>query len=76
MISPRVAIACGLACVLAASSAIATLPFAEPATLDLDDYTTKKTLDGLFTLLADEERKIRTDPAKRTTSLLRRVFGI
>lgn len=52
------------------------LPFAEPATLDLDDYTTKKTLDGLFTLLADEERKIRTDPAKRTTSLLRRVFGI
>jgi hypothetical protein len=52
------------------------LPFAEPTTLDLDDYTTKKTLDGLFKLLADEERKIRTDPAKRTTSLLRRVFGI
>jgi hypothetical protein len=52
------------------------LPFAEPTTLDLDDYTTKKTLGGLFKLLADEERKIRSDPAKRTTSLLRRVFGI
>ena len=52
------------------------LPLAEPTTLDLDDYTTKKTLDGLFSLLADEERKIRRDPAKRTTSLLRRVFGL
>jgi hypothetical protein len=52
------------------------LPLAEPTTLDLDDYTTKKTLDGLFALLADEEKKIRHDPAKRTTSLLRKVFGI
>jgi hypothetical protein len=51
------------------------LPLAEPANLDLDDYTTKKTLDGLFTLLADEERKIRKDPLKRTTRLLRSVFG-
>jgi hypothetical protein len=53
-----------------------TLPLAEPTTLDLDDYTTKKTLDGLFKLLADEERKIRKDPAKRTTSLLKKVFGL
>ena len=52
------------------------LPLAEPTTLDLDEYTTKKTLDGLFKLLADEERKIRRDPAKRTTSLLRKVFGL
>jgi hypothetical protein len=52
------------------------LPLAEPTTLDLDEYTTKKTLDGLFKLLAEEERKIRRDPAKRTTSLLRKVFGI
>lgn len=51
------------------------LPLAEPANLDLDDYTTKKTLDGLFILLADEERKIRKDPLKRTTRLLRSVFG-
>ena len=52
------------------------LPLAEPTNLDLDEYTTNKTLDGLFSLLADEERKIRKDPAKRTTSLLRKVFGI
>lgn len=52
------------------------LPLAEPTTLDLDDYTTKKTLDGLFKLLGDEERKIRHDPAKQTTSLLKKVFGL
>ena len=52
------------------------LPLAEPTNLDLDEYTTNKTLDGLFSLLADEERKIRKDPAKRTTSLLRKVFGL
>lgn len=52
------------------------LPLAEPTTLDLDDYTTKKTLDGLFKLLAQEETKIRKDPAKRTTSLLKKVFGL
>ena len=47
-----------------------------PANLDLDAYTTNKALDGLFALLAEEERKIRKDPAKRTTRLLRRVFGV
>jgi hypothetical protein len=52
------------------------LPFAEPTNLDLDEYTTKKTLDGLFLLLAEEEKKVRKDPAKRTTALLRQVFGI
>ena len=52
------------------------LPLAEPANLDLDAYTTNKALDGLFALLAEEERKIRKDPAKRTTRLLRRVFGV
>jgi hypothetical protein len=51
------------------------LPFAQPANLDLDEYTTNKALDGLFLLLAEEERKIRTDPAKRTTAILRQVFG-
>jgi hypothetical protein len=52
------------------------LPLAEPTNLDLDEYTTNKALDGLFTLLADEEKKIRTDPAKRTTALLKKVFGL
>ncbi|HEX5419239.1 MAG TPA: DUF4197 domain-containing protein [Gammaproteobacteria bacterium] len=43
--------------------------------LDLDDYVTGKTLDGLFTVLAEQEKAIRTDPAARTTDLLKKVFG-
>lgn len=42
---------------------------------DLDGYVTQKALDGLFLLVADEEKKIRKDPIGRTTDLLRRVFG-
>lgn len=43
---------------------------------DIDGYVTQKALDGLFMLVADEERKIRKDPIGRTTSLLKKVFGI
>lgn len=43
---------------------------------DLDGYITQKALDGLFLLVADEEKKIRKDPLGRTTDLLRKVFGI
>jgi hypothetical protein len=42
---------------------------------DLDGYVTRKALDGLFLRVADEEKSIRTNPAARTTDLLRRVFG-
>ena len=42
---------------------------------NLDGYVTQKALDGLFLLVADEEKKIRQDPIGRTTSLLRKVFG-
>ena len=42
---------------------------------DIDGYITEKALDGLFLLIAEEERKIRRDPVSRTTSLLRKVFG-
>jgi len=45
------------------------------SSLDLDSYVTDKTLDGLFTMLAEEERKIRTDPMAQTTNLLKKVFG-
>ena len=34
-----------------------------------------KTLDGLFLMLGEEEKKIRKDPAAQTTSLLKDVFG-
>lgn len=43
--------------------------------LDLEDYVTNQALDGLFRMVGEEERRIRTDPAARTTDLLRKVFG-
>lgn len=39
------------------------------------EYATDKALDGLFKLLAREEKRIREDPAARTTQLLQKVFG-
>jgi hypothetical protein len=43
--------------------------------VDLDDYVTKGALDGLFLMLAEEEKKIREDPMARVTPLLKEVFG-
>ncbi len=43
--------------------------------LDLDHYVTDKALDGLFYMLGQEEKKIRTNPADRVTELLKEVFG-
>jgi hypothetical protein len=42
---------------------------------DLDGYITDKALDGLFLKIAEQEKLIRTDPAARTTDLLKQVFG-
>jgi hypothetical protein len=47
----------------------------KPALFDLEEYVTAEALTGLFTVLAQEEQKIRQDPLARTTELLRRVFG-
>jgi len=52
-----------------------SLPFASVQSLDLDHYVTNQALEGLFHVLAQEEKKIRTDPAARTTDLLKKVFG-
>lgn len=43
--------------------------------LDLNQYVTEKTLDGLFYTIGNEEKSIRTNPAARTTDLLKEVFG-
>jgi hypothetical protein len=43
--------------------------------LDLDKYVTDQAIDGLFTEIGNEEKSIRTNPAARTTSLLKKVFG-
>jgi len=54
---------------------INTIPYADRLNLDLDAYVTGKALDGLFYMVAEEERKIRKDPAARVTQLLKEVFG-
>jgi hypothetical protein len=45
----------------------------EPASLD--DYVTQKALDGLFVVMAEEERKLRREPATSGSDLLIKVFG-
>jgi len=42
---------------------------------DLDDYVTRKALDGLYLMVAEEEKKIRKDPVGTASSLLKKVFG-
>lgn len=42
---------------------------------NLDDYVVGKTVDGLFYMLGQEEKKIRKDPAAQTTAILKEVFG-
>lgn len=46
-----------------------------PVNVKLDEYLTRKALDGLFLKIGEEEKKIRTDPVARVTDLLKRVFG-
>lgn len=55
--------------------AVPFMSLAGTPSLDLDAYVTNKALDGLFIMVGDEEKKIRTNPAARTTDLLRKVFG-
>jgi hypothetical protein len=51
------------------------VPFAQSISFDIDRYVTEKTTDGLFFVVGQEERKIRTNPAARVTDLLKDVFG-
>ncbi len=51
------------------------VPFAKSITFDIHQYVTEKATDGLFYVVAQEEKKIRTNPAARATDLLKEVFG-
>src|SRR6185369_3977557 len=42
---------------------------------NLDDYVTQKALDGLFTMVGEEEKKIRQDPVAAGSSIIKKVFG-
>ena len=52
-----------------------SLPFVPDVKADLTNHVIKKGMKGIFHYLAREEAAIRRDPAKRTTELLKRVFG-
>lgn len=51
------------------------IPLTQKANPDLDDYATDKAIDGLFLMIAKEEKNIRENPVARTTDLLKRVFA-
>ncbi|MFO0706190.1 MAG: DUF4197 domain-containing protein [Nitrospira sp.] len=52
-----------------------SIPFPKTETVDVDQYVVKKSLDGLFLVLGEEEQKIRANPAARVTDLLKDVFS-
>ena len=51
------------------------LPFGKLGAFDINRYVVAKSLDGLFYVLGQEEKKIRTNPAAQVTPLLKQVFG-
>ncbi|MEX0360268.1 MAG: DUF4197 domain-containing protein [Allomuricauda sp.] len=53
-----------------------SLPLTTDVNPDLTDYTTKEALEGVYTMIALEEKKIRTNISSRTTELLKKVFAL
>ena len=51
-----------------------SIPLTKKINPDLEDYITLKTIDGLFILIAEQEKEIRDNPQARTTELLKKVF--
>jgi enolase len=51
------------------------IPLTKKMNPDLEDYTTKKTIEGLFKMLAIEEKKIRNSELARVTDILKKVFS-
>lgn len=51
------------------------IPFVEKVNSDLGSYATERAIEGLFYMIAREEKNIRENPAARTTELLKKVFG-
>ena len=52
-----------------------TVPFVPDLKTNITDHTTALAIDGIFYYLAQEEKAIRENPAKRTTDILKSVFG-
>jgi Protein of unknown function (DUF4197) len=53
----------------------AQLGLLSPTEANVNDYVTAKALDGLFVVMADEEKAIRQDPLGQASALIRKVFG-
>jgi hypothetical protein len=51
------------------------IPLVKPVNTDLVAYTNERALHGLFTVVAQEELKIRKNPVARVSEILRKVFG-
>jgi hypothetical protein len=51
------------------------IPLVQKVNPNLDDYATDRAIEGLFIMIAKEEKNIRQNPVARTTELLKRVFG-
>ena len=51
------------------------IPLVSKVNPDLSSYVTQKAIDGIFYYIAQEEIKIRKDPAAQVTDLLKKVFG-
>ena len=52
------------------------IPLVNPVNPDLNDYVTNKALEGVFKMIAIEEKNIRTDINARTSTLLKEVFAL
>ena len=50
------------------------IPLVKKVDFDLSNYITVKTIDGIFFLISEEEKKIRNNPKARTTELLQKIF--
>ena len=51
------------------------IPLLEDVNPDLESYATDRAIEGLFVMIAKEEKNIRDNPGARTTELLKRVFN-
>ncbi|RPE00021.1 DUF4197 domain-containing protein [Aureibaculum marinum] len=53
-----------------------TIPFVKQVNPDLTNYVTQEALEGVYTMIAVEEKEIRTKASSRTTDVLKRVFAL
>ena len=54
---------------------VAALGLVKKEDANLEEYVTQKSLDGLFFMVAEEEKAIRKDPVAAGTAIIRKVFG-